>query len=136
MISTPVAQIEAVYQQFSSDFRKRDAKGIMSLFVHSDDVFVFDVTAPPREYVGWNAYLDDLEGFFDKLQPRLDHRVSDLHITVSGDVAYTHSLQEVRGEFRSGKPYHATVRVTDVLRRIDGRWLFVQEHISLPVTHP
>lgn len=130
--SAAVEQVQAAYRQFSSDFQKGDARAVMSLFARSDSVFVFDV-GPPREHIGWNSYLTDLQGFFSKLELPIEHTVHDLDITVSGDVAYTHSLQEVSGRFKTGKPYHALVRVTDVLRRIDGRWLFVQEHISVPV---
>ncbi|MBV8637539.1 MAG: nuclear transport factor 2 family protein [Candidatus Eremiobacteraeota bacterium] len=129
----PVAQVQAVFQQFSAGFSKRDADAVMSLFVHDDSVFVFDVVGPPRQYVGWDAYLKDLQHFFAALKAPLHHSVKDLSITISGDVAYTHSIQEVRGEFTNGTPYRADVRVTDVLRRLDDKWLFVQEHISVPV---
>lgn len=129
----PAAAIRAVYQEFSSDFQNRDAAGIMSLFVHDDSVFVFDVVGPPRQYVGWNAYLHDLQHFFARLKPPVHHTIHDLSITVSGDVAYTHSIQEVEAQMVDGRPYHANVRVTDVLRRVDNKWLFVEEHISVPI---
>jgi ketosteroid isomerase-like protein len=133
MQSTPVTQVQAAYDQFAADFRKLDANAVMSLFVHDDSVFVFDVAGPQRQYVGWDAYLKDLERFFGVLKAPIEFTVHDLHITVCGDVAYTHVTEEVRGEMKSGKPYHVFVRVTDVLRRVDGKWLFVQEHISVPI---
>lgn len=129
----PVAQVQVVYQQFSADFRKRDANAVLSLFVHDNSVFVFDVVGPPRQYEGWDAYLKDLQHFFSEFKSPLEHTVRDLSITISGDVAYTHSIQEVRGEFVNGKRYRANVRVSDVLRHVGNRWLFVQEHISVPV---
>ncbi len=32
-----------------------------------------------------------------------------------------------------GGRFDATLRVTDVFRKIDGKWLIVQEHLSAPV---
>ncbi len=130
---SPVAQVQAVYQQFADAFRRLDADAVMSLFMHDDSVFVFDLPGPPREYVGWDAYLKDLQHFFGALNAPMEFTVHDLHVTVSGDVAYTHAVEEVRAEIKTGKPYHVFVRVTDVLRHVDGKWLFVQEHISVPI---
>ena len=53
---------------------------------------------------------------------------------MSGDVGYSRSLQRVAGiHAKDGKSFDYTVRVTDVYRKIAGKWLIVQEHLSLPV---
>jgi ketosteroid isomerase-like protein len=131
--TSAVGQVQHVYEEFATAFRNRDAGAIMSLFVHNDSVFVFDVVGPPRQYVGWDAYLHDLQRFFGKLKPPVSFTIHDLNVTVSGDVAYAHAIEETRAQLENGRPYHIAVRVTDILRHVGNRWLFVQEHISVPI---
>ncbi|WP_232668701.1 YybH family protein [Pseudonocardia sp. TRM90224] len=53
-------------------------------------------------------------------------------IGVSGDLAYTVGFE--RGEVRvdNGDPFPMTIRVTHVLRRIDGEWWIVHRHADYP----
>lgn len=124
------AQINALYQQFATAFRHKDVTAIMALYVHDNTLFVFDVTTP-REHVGWESYRDDWKGTFASIKGSPTFSISELGVTVSGDVAYTHSIQSLSGNM--GKLHAVVVRVTDVLRKIDGKWLIVQEHVSVPI---
>jgi ketosteroid isomerase-like protein len=125
------AQINALYQQFTTAFRHKDLAGIMSVYVPGPSLFVFDV-GPPREHVGWSNYRADWKGVFGSIQGTPAFSISELGVTISGDVAYSHSVQSFSGKMGKAK-LAATVRVTDVLRKIDGKWLIVQEHVSVPV---
>jgi uncharacterized protein (TIGR02246 family) len=130
---TDEQQIAAVYQHFAAAIRQKSADGIMSLFVPGPSLFVFDVT-PPRQHVGWNDYRDDWKSFFALLKGNpTAASVADLSTTISGDVAYTHSIQHFSAALAKGGTVDLNVRVTDVLRKIDGKWLIVQEHVSVPV---
>ncbi len=126
------AQIDALYQKFSTAFQHKDLTAIMSVYVPGDSLFVFDVT-PPRQHVGWHDYRADWKGLLAAFKGPLAFRISDLSVTISGDVAYTHSIQHVSGTWAEGGPANLTVRVTNVLRKIGGAWLIVQEHVSVPV---
>lgn len=125
------AQINALYQQFATAFRHKDLSAIMALYVHDTTLFVFDV-GTPREHVGWDSYRADWKGFLDSIKgnPKTVS-IGELGITISGDVAYTHSIQSITGNM--GNLRALTVRVTDVLRKINGKWLIVQEHVSVPI---
>jgi ketosteroid isomerase-like protein len=59
--------------------------------------------------------------------------MSELSITVVGTVAYGHNIQTAHFTAKDGTHTTAVVRVTDVYRKINGRWLIVQEHVSFPV---
>ena len=60
--------------------------------------------------------------------------MSDLELEVSEDVGYSRSLQRVSGvHAKGGKPFDYTVRVTDVYRKIGGKWLIMQERLSLSI---
>lgn len=124
------AAIEALYKQFNDAFNKRDVAGIMS--VYAPDVFVFDVI-PPRQYVGWEAYKKDWEDTLASMPGPVTSNVEELHITVVGSVAWAHSIDDGTLTDKDGKTMHLVVRATDVLRKIKGKWLIVEEHNSFPV---
>ncbi len=126
------AQIAALFGRVASAISHRDLNGIMSVYVPNQTLFVFDVT-PPRQHVGWNDYRNDWKQVFGMFTRNPQFRMQDLDTTVSGDVAYSHSIQSVNGSVGHGKNLSFTVRVTDVLRKINGKWLIVQEHVSVPV---
>ncbi len=126
------SQIQSLYQRFATAFRNRDLNGIMSVYIHDNSLFVFDVT-PPRQHVGWNDYRDDWRGTFAAMKQPVRFTIHDLHVISSGDVAYSHSAQEISAPSAKSGTMHFIVRVTDVLRRINGKWLIVQEHVSVPV---
>jgi ketosteroid isomerase-like protein len=126
------AQINALYQQFTTAFRHKDLDAIMALYPHDNTLFVFDV-GTPREHVGWESYRADWKGLFSSIKGNPTFSISELGITVSGDVAYTHSIQSFTGNM--GNLHALTVRVTDVLRKNNGKWLIVQEHVSVPINY-
>ncbi len=110
------AAIKALYDEFNDAFNKKDVNGIMA--VYAQGVFVFDAV-PPREYPTWDAYKKDWEGLFN--------------ITVVGPVAYTRSIDDGTFTRKDGSKTRLVVRTTDVLRKSNGKWRIVQEHVSFPV---
>jgi len=58
--------------------------------------------------------------------------VNDLMINSDGEIAYSCSVQHVTGTTNEGNPFDSTFRITDVYRKRHGKWVIVQEHISLP----
>ena len=130
--ASATAEVTGFYDRFATAFRNKDLSGIMSLYVHDDSLFAFDVS-PPHEYVGWTAYRADWRDLFASFRGPVHFTIAELGITVSGDVAYTHSLQHVSGKSSDGKYEHLVIRVTDVLRKFGDRWLIVQQHVSVPI---
>lgn len=128
------AQINALYQQFTTAFRNKDVDAVMSVYVAGPSLFVFDV-GTPREHVGSDSYRADWKSLFASLKgPTISSfEITELAVVISGNVAYSHSIQHFSGTTPNGKPLALTVRVTDVLRKIDGKWLIVMEHVSVPI---
>ncbi len=125
------AQIQALEKGFTAAFNAKDSKKIMSYYARQG-LFVFDVT-PPRQHVGWADYKKDWDDIFATFPGPTTFTLSDLSITVSGDVAYGHSIQDSHFTAKDGSKIELVVRVTDVYRKIGGKWLIVQEHVSIPV---
>jgi ketosteroid isomerase-like protein len=125
------AQIEALEKGFTAGLNAKNADKIMSYYAR-ESLFVFDVT-PPREHVGWTDYKKDFEGLFAAYPGPVTMQLSELSITVVGPVAYGHSVQDAHFTAADGTVTEAVVRVTDVYRKLGGKWKIVQEHVSVPV---
>jgi ketosteroid isomerase-like protein len=125
------AQIQGLEHAFAAAFNAKDSRKIMSHYAR-EGLFVFDVT-PPRQYVGWAAYKKDWDDIFAAFPGPLSFSLTDLSVTVSGDVAYGHSIQDSHFTAKDGSKVELVARVTDVYRKIAGKWLIVQEHVSVPV---
>ena len=54
----------------------------------------------------------------------------------SDDLAYTVGFEEVEVRVDGGAPAPMTIRVTHVLRRVDGEWRLVHRHADYPPTDP
>jgi uncharacterized protein (TIGR02246 family) len=126
------AAIQALEDRFASAFNAGDADAIMKVFVPDKSLVVFDV-APPRQYVGADAFRKYWIEFFRmfKTPPKFD--ISDLSLTVDSNVGFGHSIQHLVGTDTQGRPIELTVRVTDGFRKIGGNWLIAHSHISVPV---
>ena len=75
----------------------------------------------------------DFEGLFAAFPGPLDGTLTDLEVTVGGDVGYGHSVQRVIFTDKDGKKLEVTFRVTDGYKKVNGQWLISHEHVSLPV---
>jgi ketosteroid isomerase-like protein len=124
------AAIKALYNDFNDAFIKKDVNAIMA--VYAPDLFAFDVI-PPREYPTWDAYKKDWEGLYAAYPGPVTSTFSELNITVVGSVAYSRSIDDATFTAKDGSKIHMVVRITDVLRKSSGKWLIVQEHVSVPV---
>lgn len=125
------AQIEALFQRYLKAFNAKDTNAIMALYSPTD-LFVFDVV-PPREFPSWDAYKKDFEGLFAAFPGPVENKLTDMSITTSGSMAYAHNIQTVQFTAKDGSRLTLVVRVSDVLRKVNGKWLIVHEHVSVPV---
>ena len=124
------AGIRALEARFAQAATAKDLDAIMK--VYAPDVFVFDVI-PPRQYVGAPAYREDWKAVFAGFAGPVKFEISDLTVSAEGAVGYSHSIQHLTGMDPKGVAIDLTVRVTDVYRKSAGKWLIVQEHVSVPV---
>jgi ketosteroid isomerase-like protein len=127
--TSDTAEIRALEQRLIDGIKGRDVKQIMSCY--SDDLFAYDVV-PPRQYVGAAAFQKPWQGFLDMFKGPINAEVSELVINSDGEIAYSRGIQRISGTTNEGKPFDATFRITDVYRKSRGKWVIVQEHISVP----
>jgi ketosteroid isomerase-like protein len=130
--SGDVDQIRALESKLAAAAEARNIDAIMKAYIPDETLFVFDVI-PPRQYVGAKAFRTDWDEFLGSTKGPLKYEISDVDVTAVGTVAYGHSIQRIVATSVKGDPIDLTTRVTDVYRKIDGNWMIVQEHISIPV---
>lgn len=126
------AAIRALEDRFVAAFNAGDIDAIMQNYVPDKSFVLFDVV-PREEYVGADAYRKAWEEMFSRFKGTPKIAITDLNITVDGNVGFGHSFMRVTGTDMQGHPVDRIVRVTDGYRKIDSNWLIVHEHISVPV---
>jgi ketosteroid isomerase-like protein len=130
--SADEAAIRALEDRFAAAINAGDIDAIMNNYVQDNSLVFFDVV-PREHYRGADAYRKDWEDFFSHFKGTPELAITDLGITVDGNLGYGHSFQRVTGTDRQGHPVDRTVRVTDGYRKIGGNWLIALEHVSMPV---
>jgi ketosteroid isomerase-like protein len=126
------AEIRAMEDRLIKAFVAKDLDGAMAGYLPDETLFVFDAI-PPRQYVGMKAWREDNRTFLDLFKGPIHGGMTDLSIVAQGDIGFGHNIQHVSGTGKDGKPIDLTFRVSDGYRKINGKWLIVQEHISFPV---
>lgn len=131
---TDLSQLRTLENSFAAAMNNKDVDAVMAVYAPSESLFVFDVVGPPGVHFGWEQYREAFKHMFASIRGPLHLTMSDLHIDVSGEVGYSSSLQRVSGiRVQDGRSFAYTVRVTDIYRKIGGKWWIVQEHLSLPI---
>jgi uncharacterized protein (TIGR02246 family) len=110
-------------------FRAKDIDAVMSLY--APDVVSFDIV-PPLRYVGATDYRRPWQEAFAAYAGPIDYEVRDLNVTMDGAMAFVHSLNRMRGTLNSGVITDLWLRWTACFKRVDGAWLVVHEHVSVP----
>jgi uncharacterized protein (TIGR02246 family) len=126
-------EIRALYDRWAAAFRAKDVDTIMRNYAAGQELFVFDVT-PPRQHVGFDDYKKDYQDFFAAFPGPVDRlEIQELSIVTDGKLAYSHCVEPVTVTAKDGSKFSIKLRITDGLRKINGKWLITQEHVSVPV---
>ena len=56
-----------------------------------------------------------------------------LYFQANGKLGFGHNIQHFSGTDKNGKPIDLTFRVSDGYKKINGKWMIVEEHLSFPV---
>jgi ketosteroid isomerase-like protein len=123
------AEIRELLGSWTKALRAKDIDGVMSHY--AADVVAFDL-APPLQYVGARALRKNLEDWFPTFSGPIGYDITGLAIAARDGVAFCRSLNRLRGTRTSGETTDVWVRVTVGCRKIDGKWLVVHEHASVP----
>jgi ketosteroid isomerase-like protein len=118
--------IEARYDRLAAG----DVPGMLAHY--APKVVQFNL-APPLG--GWTDGHDPgpLTAWLTTFEAPPRRNVTQLEITVSGDVAFATSIDSMTATPKgSTEPFTLWCRMTLGLTRVDGQWLIVHEHASVP----
>jgi ketosteroid isomerase-like protein len=124
------AEIRQRIDKLVEAIRGADLEGLKPLF--APEMVSFDV-GPPLQHVGVAAKLKNWIEAFTTFQHPLGYEVRDLTITVSGELAFAHSLNRLSGTLKNGIRGGGWVRATYCFRKIDGSWMIAHDHVSVPL---
>ena len=125
-------QIRALQTRLATAVSARDLNSVMKEYVPGNELFVFDSDLP-RQHTGWESFKKDWGNFVNSAED-VKYDVQDLGITVVGNAAFSHHLAHmVWTSTKDGSHHEQLLSMTDAYRKIDGKWLIVLEHFSIPV---
>jgi ketosteroid isomerase-like protein len=122
-------QIRGLIEDKVNAVRAKDVD--RATFNYAPDVLSFDVI-DPLQYIGADAIKKRLGDWFSSFQNSIGFEISDLSITVGGDVAFSHSLNHVSATKTDGVKLDMWWRETACYRKLDGRWQITHQHTSVP----
>lgn len=118
-------------------FERQDVDGMMSFYV--PEIYSYDLMAAPEAdglklaFDGEAIWRRNWVAFFDMFEDDLEVTIENLTVYQSGDIATVRGLTRLQGTMTSGQYVDMWSRETNVLRRIDGAWLVVHDHVSVPM---
>ena len=128
--ATEEAGIRQQIDKLVEALRATDLEAVKSIY--APDMVSFDV-GPPLQVVGVEAKAKNWIEVFTAFQHPIDYEIRGLSITVDGDLAVAHSINRLNGTLKNGSRSGFWVRATFCWQRIDGEWLVVHDHASVPL---
>jgi ketosteroid isomerase-like protein len=122
-------QISQLFENWSKAFQAKDVDGVMAMY--APGVTAFDIV-PPLQFRGADAYRKDYSEFFGQFSGPINVETPDMQIQVNGDTAFAYGLERLTGKMTNGTAVDMWLRYTEGLKKIDGKWRVVHEHISVP----
>jgi uncharacterized protein (TIGR02246 family) len=122
-------EIHQLLDASAAAVRIKDVDALMSNF--APDILSFDVVGP-LQYAGLEEARKRAEEWFGSFEGPIGYQVRDLTITAGDDIAFCHSLDQVRATKQEGAKLEMWWRATLCLRRIDGKWKITHQHNSVP----
>ena len=132
-LATQRATDEAVIRRLIDDHVKAlhvmNLEDVMSIY--AQHIVSFDL-GPPLKYVGLDSKRKPWVEAFEMLVPPLNYEIRDLTITVSDDIAFSHSLNRMNAKLKNGQRADFWLRWTACFQKIGSKWLIIHEQVSVP----
>jgi uncharacterized protein (TIGR02246 family) len=130
-VSADEGAVRDLIEAWADAVRRKDYAGILRS--HAPDFVMFDVP-PPFKSVGLDAYRKTWDVFFSWSRDPVLFEIQEMAVTAGADVAFAFATMRCEGPASDGKPEALDLRLTMCLRRVDGQWMIVHEHHSVPAT--
>lgn len=126
------SEIKALYDNWAKAFEAHDIEGIMAVYAPGDKLIAYDVV-PPLQFKGKDAYRKDYLEFLAQYDGPIHVEYRDMRILSGGDLGIIHAVERLSGKLKNGQLSDLWLRATSAVQKIDGKWLIVHDHISVPI---
>jgi ketosteroid isomerase-like protein len=109
--------------------RNKNVNELIPLF--AKDILQFDVV-DPLQYKSISGTRERMEGWFSTFDGPIGTEMHELEVTASENIAFTHCLRHVNAIKADGVKLDMWWRQTTCYSKIDGKWLIVHRHSSVP----
>jgi len=129
--TTDEAAIRDLVENWARAVRSKNLDAILAN--HSPGMLMFDLP-PPIQSKGIEAYRKTWDLFFSWSQDSGVFDISEMNVTAGNDVAFVTALMRCAGTEANGNKTELEFRLTIGLRKIDGHWIVMHEHHSIPAS--
>ena len=129
--TTDEAMIRELVEDWAKAVRVKDFNGILAN--HSAEILMFDVP-PPLESKGIEAYRETWDLFYSAQPDPIAFDIQRMEIVAGADVAFVTALMRCAEKGENEERIKLDFRLTIGLRKINGRWIILHEHHSVPAT--
>ncbi|HUM04588.1 MAG TPA: nuclear transport factor 2 family protein [Terriglobales bacterium] len=119
----------AYLQKIWDGWATLDAAGQKQYYAQGPHVF-FDIA--PLKYASWDEYQAGVTNVLSDFKSAKCRVNDDAQIHRAGDAYWVSSTIAFEMTHKSGKVDMGQFRWTAVFEKIDGKWLIVHEHVSVP----
>jgi ketosteroid isomerase-like protein len=123
------AEILALNKRIADAIGKKDLNAVMACYVDDKDIVFFEDTIP-FQFKGTSTVRNYIQDLFANAS-QIHDGIEEMSIVVSGDLAAAHYILPVSWTDKSGV-HSERGRYTQVLKKVNGKWLIWHEHFSVP----
>ncbi|HEY3557243.1 MAG TPA: nuclear transport factor 2 family protein [Kribbella sp.] len=127
--ATSQAEVRAAVDRLVEAVRTGDLATLKTIF--APDIVSFDIQ-PPLRHPGAATKQASWEMVFEAFALPLEYEVLDPTVLVDGDLAVVYSLNHMNATMNAGPKIDYWLRATSTWQRIDGEWMIVHDHVSVP----
>jgi len=124
-------EIRQRMEAWKQTFQAKDVDGMMAFYASGDTFTAFDIM-PPLEFHGGEMWRENWTSFFALWDGSPTIEMYDVRIHASGELAIFRAVAHLQGT-TAGHEAEVWSRQTICLRRMDGQWLMIHNHISVPI---
>ncbi len=125
------AAIRAALNDITTAYQVRDAHRAMASY--APDVLVFDLP-PPLEQEGKTGNLKTTQVVMEYSTGPMIFDYRDVNVTIlDPQYAYSTAIVALAWKMKDGSAVNLLDRTTDIWQKINGKWLIIHEHNSVPV---
>jgi ketosteroid isomerase-like protein len=124
--------VALVLEKYVIANERQDIDLVKEVWANSPHIVVFGTTGDDK-YVGWSEIHDVMQRQFNSFKETyISVRDQVIEVSETGKTAWFSEVMNYNYIYQGEPIQYEGLRFTGVLKKIDGDWLIVQSHMSVP----